>query len=219
MFEAVVTWLTDMIFRLGYPGIALLMALESSFFPFPSEVVMPPAGYLVAQGKMNGAIALGAGILGSLVGALVNYLAAVRLGRPLLHRYSRYLLIKEASLDKAEAFFRRHGEFSTFAGRLVPVIRQYISLPAGLARMHLGWFSLYTAAGASIWCAVLTYIGWYLGNHADVLRSEDVNRYATQAFLVLLPLLLVGGVIYVYRARRRSANRREAVRVAEQREN
>lgn len=211
MFEAFAIWLTDLIFRLGYPGITVLMAVESSFMPFPSEVVMPPAGYLAAQGRMNVWVVLGAGITGSLAGALINYYLAARLGRPLLHRYSRYLLIREKSLERAEAFFRRHGEVSTFLGRLIPVIRQLISLPAGLSRMRLDRFALYTATGAGIWCAILTYIGWYLGRHAEVIasldalmRSEEVRWYSQRAVFALIPLMVVvlGAYIVWYRARR-----------------
>ncbi len=209
MFETLVSWLTETIFRLGYPGILLLMALESSFFPFPSEVVLPPGGYLAAQGRMNGYLVLGSGVAGSLLGAVFNYLLAVRLGRPLLHRYSKYLLIKERSLDKSEAFFVRHGEISTFIGRLIPVIRQYISLPAGLARMNLARFSAYTSLGAGIWCAILTYIGWYLGRHADRLLQEDVRHYTTLATLILMPLLIIAVIVYVVRHRRQGPAARQ----------
>lgn len=202
MFERVIYWITETIFQLGYPGILLLMALESSFFPFPSEVVMPPAGYLAAQDRMNAGVALSAGIAGSLLGALFNYYVAVRLGRPLLHKYGRYLLISEKSLDRAEAFFRRHGEVGTFVGRLIPVIRQYISLPAGLARMHLGRFALYTAAGAGIWCAILTYIGWFLGQQAEALSPEEVERLSQLAFFALVPVIVAILAVYVWRRRR-----------------
>jgi membrane protein DedA with SNARE-associated domain len=205
-FSHLVGWLTDAIFALGYPGIAALMALESSFFPFPSEVVLPPAGYLAAQGRMNAWLALGSGITGSLVGALFNYLVAVRLGRPLLHRYGRYLLIKENALDRAEAFFRTHGEISTFVGRLIPVIRQYISLPAGLARMGLGRFAIYTAFGAGIWCALLTWVGWYIGSQAATLGQlppGQVHRYVNRALLVLAPALAALVTVYIIRYRRR----------------
>lgn len=203
-FGEFASWLTGAILTLGYPGIAILMALESSFFPFPSELVLPPAGYLAAQGRMNAYLALTAGVLGSLGGAAFNYFVAVRLGRPLLHRYSRYLLIREASLTKAEEFFRRHGEMSTFAGRLIPVVRQYISLPAGIAKMNAGRFAIYTAAGAGIWCAVLTYIGWYLGKNAEVLQQADVQRYVGTALLMILPLLAVAIGIYTYQQKRRN---------------
>ncbi len=211
MLEAVVTWLTDTIFRLGYPGITLLMAIESSFFPFPSEVVLPPAGYLAAQGRMNVWLALGAGLSGSLIGAFINYYLAVFLGRPLLHKYHRFLLMREASLDRAEQFFRRHGEISTFVGRLIPVIRQLISLPAGVARMRLDRFALYTSLGAGIWCAVLTFIGWEVGRHAEVvpgldalIGDPDVQRYSSIAALALVPLIVVVVGVYIYRQRKRS---------------
>jgi membrane protein DedA with SNARE-associated domain len=211
VFEAIVTWLTDTIFRLGYPGITLLMAIESSFFPFPSEVVLPPAGYLAAQGRMNVWLALGAGLGGSLIGALVNYYLAVFLGRPLLHKYHRYFLMREASLDRAEQFFRRHGEISTFVGRLIPVIRQLISLPAGVARMRLDRFALYTALGAGIWCAILTFIGWEVGRHAEVvpgldalIADPDVQRYISIAALALLPLIVVVVAVYWHRQRKRT---------------
>jgi membrane protein DedA with SNARE-associated domain len=206
-FAQLVTWLTDAIFALGYPGIAALMALESSFFPFPSEVVLPPAGYLAAQGRMNPFLALGAGVFGSVAGAVFNYVLAVRLGRPLLHRYGRYLLIRESALDRAESFFRDHGEISTFVGRLVPVIRQYISLPAGLSRMRLDLFALYTALGAGIWCAILTWVGWYLGKQAEFLGGlppGQVHRYATRALLLLAPFVAGLVIVYVVRHRRRT---------------
>ena len=211
MLETLIHWLTETIFRLGYPGITLLMALESSFFPFPSEVVLPPAGYLAAQGRMNAWLAFGSGLLGSLIGALFNYYLAVALGRPLLHKYHRFLLMRESSLDRAEAFFRQHGEISTFVGRLVPVIRQLISLPAGLARMRIDRFALYTALGAGMWCAVLTYIGWYVGRHSDVvtgvdalLESPEIREYSSQVAMWLVPLLVLLIVVYVllYRWRR-----------------
>ena len=208
MIHTAITWLTEVIFQLGYVGIALLMALESSLVPFPSEVVLPPAGYLAAQGRMSAPLAFGAGLLGSMIGALFNYFLAAKLGRPLLHKYGRYLLIKEASLVRAEEFFRRHGEISMFIGRLIPVIRQLISLPAGVAKMRLDLFAIYTALGAGIWCAVLTYIGWYLGRHATVVTEFDqlVAQYAGRATLALLPVMAVVIAIYVLRQRSRKKN-------------
>lgn len=211
MLERLVYWITETIFALGYPGIALLMALESSFFPFPSELVMPPAGYLAAQGRMNPWFALTAGIAGSLLGALFNYALAVRLGRPLLHKYSRRLFISEPALERAERFFRRHGEIGTFTGRLVPLVRQYISLPAGLARMRVDTFALYTALGAGIWCGILTWIGWFLGQHAAILEQEEVRRLSTWATLALIPFITVILGIYIYRRRRGRATRSPVV--------
>lgn len=215
MFETAITWLTELIFSLGYVGIMLLMTLESSFIPFPSEVVLPPAGFLAAQGRMNAFGALGAGIMGSLLGAAINYAIAARLGRPLLHRYSKYLLIQEQKLIRAEAFFRRHGEISTFVGRLIPVIRQLISLPAGVARMRIDRFFLYTGLGAGIWCVILTYVGWTVGRHAAVIQSLDeliaspeVRELAARATFWILPALVVIVAVYALWYRRRGRGSR-----------
>src|SRR6185503_13853594 len=176
MLDQLVTWLVETVSQLGYPGIVVLMAIESSVFPLPSEIVIPPAGVLVAQGRMSAVLVIIAGTIGSVIGALGNYALAVWLGRPLLHRYSRYFLVREASLNRTEAFFLRHGEIATFVGRLLPVFRHLISLPAGVARMHLGKFVTYTSLGAAVWCSVLTWVGWYLGRNAHVLQNEDFRR-------------------------------------------
>lgn len=205
MIETAVTWLTEVIFQLGYVGIALLMALESSLVPFPSEVVLPPAGYLAATGRMSAPLALGAGLLGSMLGALFNYFLAAKLGRPLLHKYGKYMLIKEASLVRSEEFFRRHGEISMFIGRLIPVVRQLISLPAGVARMRLDLFAFYTALGAGIWCAILVFIGWYVGRHATVIADVDrmIAQYAGRASLGLILISTLIIAVYIYRQRSR----------------
>ena len=212
MLESIVHWLADTIFRLGYPGIAILMAIESSFIPFPSEVVLPPAGYLAAQGRMNAFLALGAGVIGSLAGATINYYLAMALGRPLLHRYHRWFLISEAKLERAEEFFRRHGEISTFVGRLIPVIRQLISLPAGVARMRLDRFLLYTGLGAGVWCVVLTVIGYLIGRHAALvtgidalIESPEIRRYTGLATLILVPVLALVVLVYILRVRKRTS--------------
>jgi membrane protein DedA with SNARE-associated domain len=153
-----INWLVDTIGALGYPGIFLLMAMESSVVPIPSELVMPPAGYLAQQGEMNTLVAILCGTAGSLVGAYANYFAAHYLGRPLVLKYGKYVFITEAKFAKIEAYFRDHGEISTFIGRLLPVVRHLISLPAGLAGMNHVKFSLYTLAGAGIWVTILTYM-------------------------------------------------------------
>ncbi len=209
MFEAFVRWLTDLTFDLGYPGITLLMAVESSFFPFPSEVVLPPAGYLAAQGRMNAGLVVAAGLLGSLLGALFNYYVAVYLGRPFLVRFGKYVLVKEAHLARAEKFFEDHGEISTFMGRLVPVVRQLISVPAGLARMRVDRFIAYTALGAGIWCVILTAIGWIIGKNAEIVGDLDslvenpaVHQYLTIALLILAPILATIVTVYVVRYRK-----------------
>ncbi|MEK7668448.1 MAG: DedA family protein, partial [Gemmatimonadota bacterium] len=146
MLERFGLWLVEGIGALGYPGIVLLMALESSVFPVPSELVMPPAGYLAARGEMNLLVALACGTVGSLLGAYANYVVASRLGRWVFVRYGRWVLLTERSLERTERFFSRHGEIATFVGRLFPVIRHLISIPAGIARLRLHRFFLYTAA-------------------------------------------------------------------------
>jgi membrane protein DedA with SNARE-associated domain len=203
MFDAAIHWLTETIFALGYPGIVLLMAVESSFFPLPSELVMPPAGYLAAQGRMDVTLAVFAGAVGSLIGALFNYYFAVYLGEPFLRRYGRYFFVSNENLDRTEAFFRRHGEIGTFIGRFVPVVRHLISIPAGLSRMRLGRFAFFTTLGAGIWCAVLAYIGWLLGRHEGALREAAVNTHTRRALLYILPALVVILVVYTWWYRRR----------------
>ena len=134
MLTNIINFIVETVGSLGYTGIFIMMFLESSFFPFPSEVVMIPAGYLASKGEMNIYLVLLFGILGSLAGALFNYYFAIKLGRAFLLRYGKYVLISEETILKMEDFFKAHGHISTFSGRLIPVVRQYISLPAGLAR-------------------------------------------------------------------------------------
>lgn len=205
MYDTIVHFLTETILTLGYPGIGVLMFIESSFVPFPSEVVLPPAGYLAAHGQMNGYGAFLAGLLGSLGGALFNYSVAVYVGEPFLRRYGKYFFVKERALDRAEQFFNAHGEISTFVGRLVPVVRQLISVPAGIARMNLRRFALFTALGAGIWCAILVYIGYLHGTHEDALKEAVIAASATKAFLYLVPALALIVVGYVIWHRRRTA--------------
>ena len=174
-----VDWLVTTIGALGYPGIFLLMAMESSVIPIPSELVMPPAGYLAQQGQMNMLIAILCGTVGSLAGAYVNYLTARYLGRPILLKYGKYVWITEEKFTKVERFFTDHGEVSIFVGRLLPVVRHLISLPAGLAGMNHIKFSLYTLAGAGLWVTILTYIGYFIGVNRDshnALFSPGTDR-------------------------------------------
>ena len=171
IISALTSWLVDTIGKMGYTGIVSLMFLESSFFPFPSEVVMPPAGYLAWKGEMSLTLVLISGIAGSILGALFNYWIAVKLGRPFLLKYGKYFFISPESIKKADDFFLKHGHVSTLVGRLLPVIRQYISLPAGIARMPMKTFLLFTTIGAGAWVLVLTFAGYLLGEHQDLLKE------------------------------------------------
>jgi len=198
MLAELTKWLVDTILGLGYPGIFLLMAVESSFIPFPSEVVLIPAGYLAAKGEMNGGIVLLMAVLGSLLGALVNYYLALRLGRPLLVKFGRYVFISEETLEKLDRFFESHGPISTFTGRLIPGIRQLISVPAGLSRMDMGHFLTYTALGAGIWSLVLILLGYFIGENEALIRE-----YLHQITLGVVVLVVVLIAAYVYRHRKK----------------
>jgi len=196
MLNSLIDWIVQTVNHWGYFGIFAAMFLESSFFPFPSEVIMIPAGYLAFKGEMNLFAAVAVGIGGSLVGALFNYWLAYHFGRPFLLRYGRYFFLKEENLEKLERFFRRHGEISTFNGRLIPGVRQYISMPAGLSGMHLGRFALYTTLGAGIWVTVLALLGYFLGAHQD-----QVARYLHNATLIALIAVAALSLFYWLRHR------------------
>jgi membrane protein DedA with SNARE-associated domain len=203
MLERFVDWLLNGLLQLGYPGIVALMAMESSILPVPSELVMPPAGYWAAKGEMNFIVALGCGVLGSVIGALANYYGAHWIGGPFLRRYGKYVFLSEAALARSERFFAQHGEFSTFVGRLFPVVRHLISIPAGLHRMPLPKFIGYTALGTFVWCAILTWIGYALGRNEAVLRTDEVQRYVTWVIVGLIPIVAVAAALYIRRQRRR----------------
>jgi len=195
-----IMWLVNTIGALGYSGIFLLMAMESSVIPIPSELVMPPAGYLAHQGQMNIWVAILMGTLGSLVGAYANYYAAHYLGRPLLLKYGKYVWITEEKFAKVERYFRDHGEISTFIGRLLPVVRHLISLPAGLAGMNHVKFSLYTLAGAGIWVTILTWIGYIIG-----AEQELIMKYSHQALIGVVAVSAVIIYFYVRNHRKKTA--------------
>ena len=185
---------------MGYTGIFLLMAMESSVIPIPSEVVMPPAGYLVQQGKMDMLWVILSGTMGSLVGAYANYFAARYLGRPLLLKYGKYVWITEEHFDKVEKYFNDHGEISTFIGRLLPVIRHLISLPAGLAGMNHLKFTAYTLLGAGIWVTVLTWIGYFIG-----ANQELIMKYSHEAVIDVIAFSVVLVGVYVWLHKRKQA--------------
>ena len=187
----------------GLVFIFVFMAVESSFIPFPSEVVMIPAGFLAARGELTGApatalvLAIAVGLLGSLAGAYVNYFLALWVGRPFLERYGRWLFIQPEPLARACEVFNRYGAATTFVCRLVPVIRQLISIPAGIARMKLGSFTLFTGLGAGIWTAILALVGFGLGRTAgDITYLELVTRGKALA-TAHLPWVILGALVLV----------------------
>jgi membrane protein DedA with SNARE-associated domain len=206
MLQAFFSWLVDVIGAMGYGGILVLMFIESTFIPLPSELVIPPAGYLISQKQMHWWGVILSGTAGSLLGALFNYAIAFYLGRPFILKYGKYFGVSERHFKKGERFFTRHGVISTFIGRLVLGIRHYISFPAGLARMDIKKFCFYTALGAAIWCGILAYIGYFVGNN-----SEKVMAVSKQWSLYVVAGCFLLVLLYIIRHRRRS---REEARAA-----
>lgn len=196
LYHTILDNLLITIFSLGYFGIFFLMVIESSFIPMPSEIVLIPAGVLIAQNQMSFTLVLTASILGSLFGALINYFLAFYLGRKtilkLIQKYGKIFFIDEIKIKKSEKFFDKHGSITTFIGRLIPVIRQLISLPAGFSKMNLFKFSFYTSIGAGIWSLILIYLGIILGNNIDLVNE---NLHTITLFVILFCVILVIGYI------------------------
>lgn len=182
----------------------VFMTVESSFIPFPSEVVMIPAGFLAARGELGCGTPLAAvtlaflvGVLGSLAGAYVNYFLALWVGKPFLEKYGKWFFLKPAALDRACEVFNRYGAATTFVCRMIPAIRQLISIPAGIARMPLGPFTLFTALGAGIWTAILTFVGWAIGRSTAHISYLDLCLKGKEMASANLPLVLGGAVALV----------------------
>jgi len=186
----VAAWIAGVISTAGYLGIAGLMALESACVPLPSEVIMPFAGYLASTGRFNLALAATAGALGCNAGSTLAYAVGARGGRPLVERWGRYLLLSPGDLDRAERFFHRFGGPAVLIGRLLPVVRTFIALPAGIARMPQAQFQIYTFVGSWPWCYALAYVGYVLGERWD---SDPRLRAAMHRFdLAIVGLLALG---------------------------
>jgi len=195
--QTIIDFILESVGDLGYFGIFVMMLLESSFIPFPSEIVMIPAGYLAHKGEINFFLAIFFGILGSLSGALINYFLALYFGREILIKYGKYFFFQESTMKKIEAFFTKHGNISTFSGRLIPVVRQYISLPAGIGKMNLPLFCFYTLLGAGIWVIILTTLGYFLGQNEELLK-----QYLHFIILSILVLVGFGILIYIYKQKK-----------------
>ncbi len=196
--HAFLNWLVETVGTMGYPGIIVLMFIESTFIPLPSELVIPPAGYLISQNQMSWTGVILSGTLGSLLGALFNYAIAISLGRPFILKYGKYFGVSQNHFMKGEKFFLRHGNISTFIGRLILGVRHYISFPAGLCKMSLAKFCFYTAFGAGIWVWILACIGYFVGNNKEQIM--EVSRQWT-AYVIIGCVLLI--FIYVLWHKRR----------------
>ncbi|MGA9851822.1 MAG: DedA family protein [Gammaproteobacteria bacterium] len=179
---------------LGYGGIVLLMAIESACIPLPSELIMPFSGYLVYRGEMQLWLVGLTGAVGCVLGSLLAYWVGARGGRPLVEKYGRYILVSHHDLDVADRWFNRHGEIIILIGRLLPLVRTFIAFPAGVARMALAKFTLYTFIGSFIWCWALAWIGLRLGEHWDTL-GPWFHRFDT----VIVILVVLGFIWYLWR--------------------
>lgn len=189
----------------NYWYVFLFMIIESSFIPFPSELVVPPAAYLaVTKGDMNVFMVVLVATAGALVGALVNYYLSMWIGRPVVYKFAdsrlgHMCLLNRQKVENAERYFDRHGAVSTFIGRLIPAVRQLISIPAGLARMNIGIFVIFTTLGALVWNAVLGVLGYWLGKTVSLgalqAKIEEYNDYLTWAGLGLL-LICIAYMVY-----------------------
>ncbi len=204
MLHEFINWILATVHDWGYAGIFILMALESTVLPIPSELVVIPAGYLAFQGKMNLALVILSATLGSLAGASLNYAFALWVGRPFLERWGKYFFVRPPLLHKTDMFFTKHGKISTFTGRLVPGIRHLISLPAGLTRMNLGAFALYTLLGAGIWSSTLALIGYFIGGNIDL-----INEYLHNLIIALIISVIIAITLYAiwrYRIEKRDVS-------------
>jgi membrane protein DedA with SNARE-associated domain len=199
MLQDAFDWFGELFAHLGYLEITFLMALESSLFPVPSELVMIPAGYLAAQGKLDPVLAVLCGALGSVIGASANYLLGRYVGRAFLLRWGKYLLIDAEKYHEAEALFTRNAYAATFIGRLLPVVRHLISLPAGVFAMAWTPFLLITAAGAALWCAVLVALGYYLGEPAVAMMRTYMHELA----IVMVVALVAFAAWFLFHGRRK----------------
>ena len=197
MLHDFINWILATVHDWGYTGIFIMMALESTVLPVPSELVLIPAGYLAHQGQMNFWLIVLASTVGSLVGASFNYVVAMWVGRPFLERWGRYFFVRPELLHRTDAFFFRHGAVSTFTGRLIPGIRHLISIPAGLARMNPGAFAFYTCLGAGLWSVVLTLFGYFLGGNEALIR--EYQHLITAGVVGFVALVIAG---YWWRNRR-----------------
>ncbi len=193
--EFLVEIAVEVVSEIGYLGVFILMLLESALIPIPSEAIMPFAGFLVASGEMDFLAAVLAGTLGNLVGSWLAYFLGDRYGRSFLNRYGRYLLITEEHWRHAEEFFQARGKLAVFVGRLLPAIRTIISFPAGMAKVEIIEFSIYTFIGSFIWCLALTYIGVVLGSQWEIIKNYSL-------YLDILALLiLAAALIYIFKKR------------------
>jgi membrane protein DedA with SNARE-associated domain len=187
-------YITGIISAIGYPGVALLMAIESACIPLPSEIIMPFAGYVVYQGKMNLLLAATAGAIGCNLGSVVAYWVGAYGGRPMVEKYGRYVLMSKRDLDRVDHYFQKYGSITVLIGRLLPVVRTFIALPAGIARMPQLRFHVYTFVGSWPWCFALAYAGLKAGESWD--SPDSMLKHVLHKADAAVILLVLAGVIW-----------------------
>jgi membrane protein DedA with SNARE-associated domain len=192
--ESIVEFAVNFVESAGYPGLFILMVMESTFMPIPSEAVMPPAGFLIEEGKFSFPAVIFFATLGSIVGSLISYYIGAWGGKPFIDRFGKYLLLDRHHLTIAEHYFNRWGNITILVGRFIPVVRHLISIPAGIGKMNLLKFILYTAIGAGSWNALLAYAGY-------VLKSNwtEITKYSRIGDVIVLTLMAAAVLYYSYR--------------------
>ncbi|MBS3137982.1 DedA family protein [Candidatus Woesearchaeota archaeon] len=193
LLSSIGIWITKIISSFGYFGIFILMIFESMVVPVPSELVLPFAGFLAATGEFNLFLVIIAASLGSLIGSLISYYMGLYGGNKLIVKYGKYFFVDPADLQKTEEWFAKKGEKTVFISRFIPVVRHLISIPAGIGKMDLKKFCLYTIAGATLWNAFLIYLGYLLGQ-----RWNEVKHYSEYFTIPVIILLIIGGSYYIY---------------------
>jgi membrane protein DedA with SNARE-associated domain len=203
-------FLQDIVIRLGYPGVFILVTLESTLVPVPSELVFPFAGYFASQGIFSLPVLLAINSVGALLGSLIGYWIGAAGGKPLLLKYGKYLLIRKHDIEKTETWFVNHGKATVFIARLVPVIRHIISLPAGMARMPLRAFIVQTFLGSTLWGSFLILLGYYLGSNWESVANKLKRFDLVIGVCIVVALMGLGLRWYLKRRRERSTGANNA---------
>ena len=196
ILRPLVDFITSIISTMSYPGIFLLMVFESALIPIPSEIIMPFSGFLVTSGKFHPFAVIIAGSLGNLVGSVLTYYVGIKFGRAFIIKYGKYIFFKENHLEFTDKLFKKYGDRISFVGRLLPLIRTYVSLPAGIGKTNLAKFVFYTFAGSVIWNTMLTYAGIQLGNN-----WENIDKYSIYLDIAAV-LAIVVFIVWIISKRR-----------------
>ena len=201
ILENIINFVTSIISNSGYFGIFLLMTAEGTIVPFPSEIIMPFSGYLVAQGKFNFPSVVLAASLGNLLGGIILYHTSLYLGREFILKYGKFILLKKSHLELTEKYFRKYGNESVFVSKMLPIVRGPISIPAGLARMNMKKFLIYTFGGSIIWNSSLTYIGMKLGE-----SWMNILHYSNYLYIITALFIIVIVILYLYNRKNAKLN-------------